>query len=273
MSILIEAERLAAITESISASYARELAQVIRDLERELRTLAIEAEQGSPSALMRAIAAGRTRQQITSALERAGYTQLVARFSDASLDAVVDQVERLRGAAQLGPFIAADDVRILALKQLAAIDLFGQGDGLSLEVWRTLSRGIFTGRHLADLLNDLADTLDTELSTARTLYDTAVNVFSRQLEAMKATGEPDEVFAYVGPRDDKTREFCDDIVGKVYMRTDIDAMDNGQLPDVFLTGGGYNCRHQWMAVSKYGDAYKLVGTDQRLPEYEQAIAA
>jgi hypothetical protein len=271
VSILLAAERLAATTAAVSGAYADELATVLRALERELRSLAIEAEQGSRTALMRAIAAGRARQQITQALEDAGYGRLVARFSDASLDVVVDRVEKLRGAAALSPFVAEDEARILALKKLAEIDLLGQGEAIAAEVWRTTARGIFTGQPLHELLDDLADTLDEELSTARTLYDTSVNVFTRQLEAMKATGEPDEIFAYVGPRDRKTREFCDDRVGKVFTRDEIDDMDNGQLPNVFLTGGGYNCRHVWMAVSQYGDAAGLAGTDDRLPEYDDAL--
>jgi hypothetical protein len=269
LSILEEATRLAAVTDAITASYADELARVLRELERELRTLVVAAEAGSESALARAIAAGRARQQITAALTRAGYDDLVARYGDATLDAVVAQVARVRGAAGLARFVTADDARILALKALATTDLLGQGEVLALETWRTLARGIFTGRPLADLLDDLAATLGEQVAVARTVYDTSVSIFSRQLEAMKATGEPDELFAYIGPNDDKTREFCEERVGKVYTRAEIDDMDNGQLDDVFLTGGGYNCRHVWSAVSAYGEAAALAGTDQRLPEYER----
>ena len=272
MSILQEADRLAAVTEAISGSYALELARVLRDLESELRRLAIEAQQGSDSALARAVAAGRARAQITKALDRAGYSMLVRKYSDFQLDAVVAQVQNLRGAADLAPYFTADESRILALKELAKIDLLNQGEEIAHAVWRTLAQGIFTQRPLADLLDDLASTLDISQRQARTMYDTAVNVFSRQLEAMKATGEPDEPFLYLGPDDDKTREFCQEHVGKVYSRAAIDQMDNGQLPNVFLTGGGYNCRHQFVAVSKYGDAARYVDTDEQLPEFEAAAA-
>jgi uncharacterized protein with gpF-like domain len=107
----------------------------------------------------------------------------------------------------------------------------------------------------------------------RTLYDTTVSIFGRQVEAMKSTGEAEDVFAYVGPIDERLRPFCREHVGKVYSRADIDALDNGQLPNTFLTGGGYNCRHVWQAISKFSELRDLVGTDQRIPEVTQAIEA
>jgi hypothetical protein len=82
-----------------------------------------------------------------------------------------------------------------------------------------------------------------------------------------------DVFIYVGPVDERLRPFCRGHVGKVYTRAQIDALDNGQLPNTFLTGGGWNCRHVWHAVSKFSEARELAGTGKRLPEVEAAIAA
>ena len=50
-------------------------------------------------------------------------------------------------------------------------------------------------------------------------------------------------------------------------------MNNGQIDNVFLTGGGYNCRHTWMEVSKFSELRNLVNTDQRIPEMQFAKAA
>lgn len=271
--LLTEADKLAALTEAVSKAYATELGRVLRDLERELVPLVVEAKAGDPTALMRAVRAGKLRKQVIGALDRAGYGALAARYSDASLDAVVAQVGRLRGAAKLAAFVTTDDAKIVALKKLASIDLLQQGAEIAHAAWRTLAQGIFTQRPTRVLLEDLADALDTELKDARRIYDTTVNIFSRQVEAMKSKGAPDEPFAYMGPVDDKTREFCLERVGKVFTRSQIEQMDNGQLPNVFLSGGGYNCRHQFIAVSKFGDAGKLVGTGERLPEVARQMEA
>lgn len=274
--LLTEADRLAALTEAVSGDYATELGTVLRSLERELALLAKDALEGSSTALQRAVRAGKLRAQIRKALDAAGYGSLAERYAGLRLDVVVSQVERLRSAVSLAPFVTTDDTRILALKQLAKLDLLGQGEAIAHEVWRTLAKGLFSQRPYRALLEDLAGAIDASHSTARRLYDTTVNIFSRQVEAMKTTGEADEPFAYMGPVDEKTRPFCMERVGKVYTRAQIDAMDNGQIPGVFLAAGGWNCRHQWLAVSRFGDAAKLVNTDQRLPEVEaqmEAVAA
>jgi hypothetical protein len=62
----------------------------------------------------------------------------------------------------------------------------------------------------------------------------------------------DDNFLYLGPVDEKTRAFCLARVGNVFSRKDITGMSNGQgadVADVFTNGGGWNCRHSWIAVT------------------------
>jgi hypothetical protein len=269
LALATEADKLARIADEIGASFARELSRVLRDLERDLRRLALDAQAGSRTALSRAVRAAKIRRQIQQALKAAGYDQLAQQATGRGLDALLAQVERLRGAARLAQFSASDMTRILALKELARIDLLGRGDAIAHAVWRTFSYGLLTQRPVNDLLDDLAESIDVETTQARTLYDTTVNVFGRQVEAMKA--KDGDVFAYMGPADVKLRPFCRERVGKVFTREQIDAMDNGQLPQPFLTGGGHNCRHTFVAVSKLSELRALVGTDQRVPEIEAAL--
>lgn len=269
--LLTEADALAAVADSVSGSYAVELARVLRDLERQLRSLAIAATEGSQTALARAVRAAKLRKEIQQALEASGFHRLTETATSASLDRLVTQVEKLREAANFGAFTTADQSRIVALQNLGKLDLFGVGDEIAQALWRTLAQGIYSMRPLPDLLQDLSDAIDTEETKARTLYDTLASIFTRQVEVMKSSGADDEPFAYVGPLDSKTRPFCIERVGRVYTRTEIDAMDNGQLPNVFLTGGGYNCRHVWQAVSKFSDLRDLVGTGQRAPEVQTIL--
>jgi hypothetical protein len=269
LALMAEADKLARVADDMTRQFALELARVLRDLERELRVLAIDAQKGSVSALARAVRAGRLRKQILTALEASGYSRLADTSTAFRFDRIIAQVERLRGAAQLARFTSADMTRIVALKQLAQMDILQQGEFIAASVWRTFTRGLFSQRPLTGILDDLATTLDIEQSEARTLYDTTVNVFGRQVEAVKST--PSDVYAFMGPADVKLRPFCRERVGKVYTREQIDAMDNKQLPNVFLTGGGYNCRHTFVAVSKLSSLRALVGTEQRVPEIEAAL--
>lgn len=269
--LLTEAEKLARIADEVSAAYATELGRVLRDLERELRRLALDAIAGSKTALSRAVRAGKLRREVQKALDTAGFGRLAETATSGLLDQLVAQVERLRGAAKLAGFTSTDQSRILALQSLAHLDLMGEGTEIAHALWRTLAQGLFSQRPPADLLDDLATAIDVEAARARTLYDTTVSIFGRQVEAMKSAGEGDEPFAYVGPVDRKLRPFCRAHVGKIYSRSQIDALDNGQLPNVFLTGGGYNCRHVWQAVSKFSELRDLTGTEERIPEIQHAI--
>lgn len=58
-------------------------------------------------------------------------------------------------------------------------------------------------------------------------------------------------YRFEGPKDKLTRPFCRRMLARTrdrgLTRAEIDALDNGQLPNVFFTCGGYRCRHQWVA--------------------------
>jgi hypothetical protein len=271
LAVLTEAEKLAKVADAVGRSYATELGRVLRDLERQLRTLAIAAIEGSVTALSRAVRAAKLRQEIQKALRVSGFEALTRTATADALDALVAQMGTLRGAAKLAAFTTSDQSRILALKEIARLDLVGVGDALAHALWRTLAQGLYAQRPVTDLLDDLSEAVDVEEARLQTLYDTTVSIFGRQVEAMKT--QPGDVFAYVGPVDQKLRPFCRQHVGKVYTKPEIDALDNGQLPNVFLTGGGYNCRHVWQVLSKFSESRDLQGTDQRMPEVQTAIAA
>jgi hypothetical protein len=138
---------------------------------------------------------------------------------------------------------------------------------------QTLLRGIVGAQDRGELLNELLAELEVSLPQARTIYDTALSEFSRIAVTSTATGASDEAFLYSGPIDGLTRPFCLELVGKVFSRSDIDAMDNGQLDNTLITGGGYNCRHTWLPVPP-GDALEaLAGTgDYADPAYAQDAA-
>jgi hypothetical protein len=69
------------------------------------------------------------------------------------------------------------------------------------------------------------------------------------------------LFVYDGPSaaDPKIRPFCAALMsqaerGKVWTRAEINELDNGMLPNVFVTCGGFNCRHQWRPTNAdHGD--------------------
>jgi hypothetical protein len=268
------AERGARLMDDLSKSFANELRQVVTLLTERMRTLVkqIETDGGRAIAKRTNLAlALQMKADILKALNDAGYTALAQRAADESLDRLArhvlsaDDISRV----QIGTF----DVDVLAaLKQLRLADLLQVGEDVAVQLWRAVVDGVVGARPVLDLVGDIADLLDISEKRARQIYDTAVSTFSRQVGQLGTTGEPDEVFIYVGPVDQKVREFCLEHVGKVYTREVIDGMDNGQLPNVMLTGGGYNCRHIFSRVSRLDkELLALVNTGKRATGVQKRI--
>lgn len=242
-------EKDAALMDVLTREFADELHEVLTltraQIQRLLRELATDRTGrvvATTQNLQRAVA---LRQDILGLLERAGYHDLVARATDEPLDRMTAQV--LKSAPKL--LTAYDLDALVALKEIRYAELLQLGEEAGIQMWRVVVDGVLGIRDIGHLVDDVADMLDVSDKIARQVYDTAVSSFSRQVALLGATGDAHEEFVYVGPNDHRTRPFCAALIGDVREREDIDKMDNGQLPNVMLTGGGWNCRHQWRRIT------------------------
>lgn len=137
----------------------------------------------------------------------------------------------------------------------------------------------FTGKPLPKALEQAAAKLqDTLPSVARTEVGTAVSSIDRAITAgvdeedTAPAGDPTEkVYLYVGPSpragDKVTRPTCRVIVNKWATRAQIAQLDNGQIGDVLVTGGGWNCRHSWAPM------VRAIAEAQGIPQITQADIA
>ena len=128
-------------------------------------------------------------------------------------------------------------------------------DTISSVAGAAVTRGLFGVAALPfkDLVGMLTEKFETSIGKARTIADTGMSTFfrtamSREVDIIqKDVPELEMRFQYSGPVDFLIRPFCLKLMlaTKSYAREQIDAMDNGQLPSVWLTAGGWNCRHGW----------------------------
>lgn len=266
------AAKTAGIVDTLGQQFAEELRQVLRALERKLRGVVDEATQGKPTAIVRAVQANKARKGIQGALTASGYPELAETAYGPRLDQLTAAVLTGRKLARASSALAAGaEGKLEALRLLGQRDLLHAGDDAAYRLWQATVRGVFGARSADDILHDLAGLIDLTEPRLRTLYDTSLSIYGRQVEALQAGDNPEATFAYMGPVDRKTREFCLQHAGKVYTRDQIDALDNGQIDNVFLTGGGYNCRHIWMEVSRFSELRDFVDTPQRVPEVEEQL--
>jgi len=211
--------------------------------------------------------------ELQTALQDAGYQDLVARALETMGDLATYQGLGQTTVARVERTVAWSAQTLDAFHDIKLRELLSVSDAALRRVEQTLLRGIVGAQDRAELLNELLAELEVTLPQARTIYDTALSEFSRIAVTSTATGESGEAFLYSGPIDGLTRPFCLDLVGKVYARSDIDAMDNGQLDNTLITGGGYNCRHTWLPVPPGDDLEGLAGTGTYADEqYAQDVA-
>jgi hypothetical protein len=270
--LLAKADRIIAAGDRLSAAFARELAAVWRDAERALTRLIVEATEGSRSAALSATRALVLREQIRNVLEASGYDALVTAAASVRTTAVVTAVLGSAAATEAASFVARIEPALEALRRLSTLDLMAQGDEVAIALWRSTTQHLFTARPVTEIIEDLADALDREVAHVRGLYDTQIAVLGRQVEAIKTEDlGSSQPFLYVGPLDLKTRDFCIERVGKVFTRAEIDEMDNGQMGETFLTGGGYNCRHSWIAVESR-ELRGMVGTGERVAPIAEDVS-
>jgi hypothetical protein len=220
----------AAESDVLGRQFAIELASVLRSLERRLRPLVKDAAEGSRTRIIQAGIANRTRKALEDSLVQSGYSRLAETVYGARLDALVEHVLATRRLAnQAAKLSGAFEQRIQAIKYLHETDLLDEGDAISRLLWQAVTRGVFNAQPVDGILADLYDVVDASESQIRTLYDTSVSIFARQVEALQASADPETPFVYMGPADKKTRPFCKQHVGKVYTRAEID--DTRQRPD------------------------------------------
>ena len=265
-------QAFASLADTESSAFARELGRVLLALERDLLGLVSGVREGQRGILSKVGRLLTLRKEIRQALDASGYTRLVTR---ASLDAV----ERIAVVATRSRLAMAGDAlggvspkRLEVLAGLMRADLLGLGDTLAHQVWRSAVMATYTDQPVPKIVATLAKTIEKSRAQAQTLFDTQVSIIGRQIIAAAPPSRETPAYLYVGPIDGLIRPFCLERVGKVYSRAAIDQMDNGSLPNVFITCGSWNCRHTWMSVSD-PELIALVDTGLVVPGFEDRIAA
>lgn len=118
----------------------------------------------------------------------------------------------------------------------------------------TIVANILTGQDinlnvvLRDFSGRIAGNVKTEVTTGLSVFGRTVN--ARKQDEIADSDDPH--FMYIGSLDEITRQFCLAVLSTrtppIYRLSEINKMTNNQIPNVRLTGGGYNCRHEWIMI-------------------------
>ena len=192
-----------------------------------------------------------------AALNEEGYPELVEKYRT-SFSGQLPFLQDLLGAIAKQVGLTATPVVNFSPTDLKVLNRIEMAAGGKLDrifsgaATVAMDRVLFSiaGLPFEQLVATLADQMGSTVATARTWADTAVSSWYRTaasmaFEEVQAATPAALQYRYSGPGDLKTRPFCRALLvaDKTYTRDEIDKMDNGQLPNVFVTCGGYNCRH------------------------------
>lgn len=135
-----------------------------------------------------------------------------------------------------------------AVEQVASI--MGKGASMMEEY---LAAAMIGGVRRSDLLLMIQDTMAITVQQVQTAAATAIHALHRQVTVAHAQDAGVTEFAYVGPADSVTREWCSHWVGRrataeEYEATAAQWERERQPVPVMVFGGGWNCRHRFVPV-------------------------
>ena len=154
----------------------------------------------------------------------------------------------------LDPEAVVDIEAVTAVIDAATRDARDAFRGLSLATATDLAPLMREGYRLEsldELSKRIGERLGVSLAKAATEARTQTAVYARAVASAYASEASVAVgYAYAGPEDGITRPFCEACVGQWFTQALVARLDNGVsgLPHPLDSGGGYNCRHQWLAV-------------------------
>jgi hypothetical protein len=136
------------------------------------------------------------------------------------------------------------------------------------------------GEKYSDLVNDGWDVVKVQKITASEVYKMQEQKFSNpNADSQLDTDEIRVRYKYIGPRDEKNRVFCAQMLAadRVYTIEDIEQLSNPEFGNynIFLYRGSFNCRHAWVRLvyKKTGRIINDAGRDTGLITEDIVIGA
>lgn len=201
---------------------------------------------GSANALNSAQILGGIRQSLIDA-GLSSQLQALDRIYGVQLRSIT---ELYSGVADASSVIADADFKVVeSLIKLDTKILEGEILKTADQVAATVMRQVIGGQPLdaQEIGSNYSEGMRRELQSE---LNTTVAGYHRSVTQAKAREFNVEYFVYIGPNDGITRPFCAARINKIYTRAQIAKWDNGSRLDAAIYGGGYNCRHDLVPLSK-----------------------
>lgn len=143
---------------------------------------------------------------------------------------------------------------------------FAHVNQISTAVRLETLKGIIAGKSESAIKNTITNISGLRKDQAQVLANTSMNNFSRSvIKQQMDKADPEKKYIYSGVVDNKTRDICLAMgsAGELTREQIVSKYGEG----VLLDGGGFNCRHQWTALtSSSGDLTDKIGASNRIKD-------
>jgi hypothetical protein len=221
--------------DDLLASYELEFEKFGRELKRSLSAFI----QSGPH----------TKAEVGAWFKLSGADRVAQSFIN-KYDSVIEYTRQVSIESGIPLVLPDRSLNLLTLyKENQMLDILGSAEPILKNVADASFRyGIGEARletiinELGAVINDTGRRIVTEAVTGASIYDRTI-----KFEQFRHAGI--ELYFYDGPFDSRTRDECQSTLSDVDRQTNgwtMADIQSSQTP--FITGGGYNCRHEWLPM-------------------------
>ena len=143
-------------------------------------------------------------------------------------------------------FGRVSEIQLVALRNMQQASILRYATDIGERVRLSLVQGVLQKMPRKDISAMLLRDLSIKPYQVDTIISTSMATYSRSLTLLQLEQNPGQTLIYQGPMDSKTRPVCIRMLKEGGMTMNqVEAKYPGALRD----GGGFNCRHQWVALS------------------------
>ena len=144
-------------------------------------------------------------------------------------------------------FGVTTEKQLLALQNIQRFNIESLSMNIAANMKSSMAQGIASGLGRAEMSSLIKNNIKATIPRLDNVIGTQLSNYERSIIMQMSAGLPeDQLYDYLGPRDNKNRPVCIKFLdSSPMMKSEIRAIKS----DAMEAGGGINCRHKWMPIN------------------------
>jgi len=144
-------------------------------------------------------------------------------------------------------FGATTEQQLLALQNIQRFNIESLSMNIAANMKSSMAQGISSGLNRTEMSALIKSNIKSTIPRIDNVIGTQLSNYERSIIMQMSADLPEnQLYDYIGPRDDKNRPVCRQFLDSSPMKkSEIRAVKS----DAMETGGGINCRHKFMPIN------------------------